>query len=80
MLENYNDNRSSFSDDIKTEEKCSISEAEVQAVIQKLTRNKATVDDNIPAEFIQYTGTGTKWNTTDYKADEQDIQHWSYTR
>jgi len=52
----YNDNRSSFSDDIKTEERCSISEAEVQAVIQKLTRNKATGDDNIPAEFIQALG------------------------
>jgi len=52
----YNDNRSSFSDDIKTEERCSISEAEVQGVIQKLSRNKATGDDNIPAEFIQALG------------------------
>jgi len=52
----YNDNRSSFTDDIKTEERCSISEAEVQSVIQKLTRNKATGDDSIPAEFIQALG------------------------
>jgi len=50
----YNDNRSTFGDDIetKTAETCTITELEVQAIIQKLSRNKATGDSNIPAELI----------------------------
>jgi len=53
----YSDNWSTFSDDIKTVETCTVTELEVQAIIQKLSRNKATGDDNIPAELIQALGT-----------------------
>ena len=53
----YDDNRSTSNDDIKTEETRRISEIEIQAIIQKLSRNKATGDDNIPAEFMQSLGT-----------------------
>jgi len=45
-----------FKDDTATQEKCNISEIEVKKVIQKLTRNKATGADSIPAEFLQMLG------------------------
>jgi len=52
----YDDNRNSSDNDMITQERCIISELEVNTVIQKLTRNKATGSDNIPAEFLQSLG------------------------
>ena len=52
----YNDKRDTSDQDIESPEVCVISEMEVKSVIQKLTRNKATGADNIPAEFIQTLG------------------------
>ena len=52
----YNDTRDMCNDEQVTQEICVISEMEVAAIIQKLTRNKATGADNIPAEFIQTLG------------------------
>ena len=52
----YNDSRCASTHNLNTQEVCTISEMEVKAVIQKLTRNKATGSDNIPAEFLQTLG------------------------
>ena len=52
----YSDNRSSDNNDINTTESCTISEMEIRTIITKLTRNKATGADNIPAEFLQSLG------------------------
>ena len=54
----YNDNRDPSSNDVSYngEDISMISEMEVKDVIQKLTRNKATGADNIPAEFLQTLG------------------------
>jgi len=49
----YNDNRDSANNDLGNLETCSISETEIKSIIEKLTRNKATGSDNIPAEFLQ---------------------------
>ena len=52
----YDDTRSSVDKSTDSHERCVISELEVNTVIQKLTRNKATGSDNIPAEFLQSLG------------------------
>jgi len=52
----YDDNRDSDNHNTSTQEKCVILEMEVMTAIQKLSKNKATGDDNIPAEFIQSLG------------------------
>ena len=41
---------------MNTQEVCVISEIKIKTVVQKLTRNKATGANNIPAEFIQTLG------------------------
>ena len=41
---------------METQEKCTIDEEEIKAIVRKLTRKKATGQDNIPAEFIQNLG------------------------
>ena len=53
-----NDNRDLYSNDVSfnSEDIGVVSEMEVKDVIQKLTRNKATGADNIPAEFLQTLG------------------------
>ena len=52
----YNDNRDSANIDLGNLESCSISETEIKLIIEKLTRNKATGSDSIPAEFLQTLG------------------------
>jgi len=52
----YDDNRDTPNDNMETQEVCMITELEVKTVIRKLTRNKATGADNIPAEFLQTLG------------------------
>jgi len=52
----YHDNRDASNHDLNTQEVCVISKMEVKTVVQKLTRNKATGADNIPAEFTQTLG------------------------
>jgi len=52
----YHDNRDESNHDMDTQEVCVISEMEVKTVVQKLTRNAAAGNDNIPAEFIQTLG------------------------
>jgi len=52
----YDDTRCSADKSTVSHERCVISELEVNTVIQKLTRNKATGSDNIPAEFLQSLG------------------------
>ena len=54
-----------------------VSEMEVKDVIQKLTRNKVTGADNIPAEFLQTLGDkGIKVMT---RLITNIIQIWQYT-
>jgi len=52
----YDDTRSSADINAVIHERCVISELEVNTIIQKLIRNKATGSDNIPAEFLQSLG------------------------
>jgi len=52
----YDDIRDDSTVDIVTQEMSIITELEVKSVIQKLSRNKATGSDNIPAEFLQSLG------------------------
>ena len=51
----YDDIRDDYVD-VTIQETCIISELEVKSVIQKLSRNKATGSDNIPAEFLHCLG------------------------
>jgi len=48
----YHDNRDEYNHDMVTQKVCVMSEMEVKTVVQKLTINKATKNDNILAEFI----------------------------
>jgi len=50
----YHDDRSV--NQSETDEECIIMEEEVKMVIQKLSKNKAPGEDNIPAEFLQSLG------------------------
>ena len=52
----FSDNRDSHNHNTSTLEVRVISEIEVQTAIQKLSKNKATGDDSISAEFIQSLG------------------------
>jgi len=52
----YHDNMSKNESSAETEEECVIMEDEVKVVIEKLSKNKATGEDNIPAEFLQSLG------------------------
>jgi len=75
----YNDNRDPSSNDVSfnSEYIGVVSEMEVKDVIQKLTGNKATGADNIPAEFIQTLGDkGIKVMT---RLITNIIQIWQYT-
>ena len=52
----YDDIQDDCTVDVVTQKMYIISELEVKSVNQKLSRNKATGSDNIPAEFLQSLG------------------------
>ena len=56
VQELYHDDRDESMDTTATQETCTVTEIEVKSAVQKLAKNKAVGEDNIPAEFLQNIG------------------------